>query len=118
FVKQWVKKLVEQFDIDWGSQPSNKESAPRGPSAAGPSLSEDRATVLYFLDVYNKHLFEMQNHQVRKVRAKLDSFAKELVQAPEGDEDKVLFKIRQFISSYRIDEYSYVQNTFDDFKRI
>lgn len=117
-MKQWVKKLVEQFDIDWGSQPSNKESAPRGPTSAGPSLSEDRATVLYFLDVYNKHLFEMQNHQVRKVRAKLDSFAKELVQAPEGDEDKVLFKIRQFISSYRIDEYSYVQNTFDDFKRI
>lgn len=119
-MKQWVKKLVEQFDIDWGSHPSNKDSAPRDPSSASSatSLSEDRATVLYFLDVYNKHLFEMQNHQVRKVRAKLDSFAKDLVQAPDGEEDKVLFKIRQFISSYRIDEYSYVQNTFDDFKRI
>lgn len=111
-MKQWVKKLVEQFDMDWGTPSNNKEASPT------PSLSEDRATLLYILDVYNKHLFEIQNHQVRKVRAKLDTFAKELVQSNSEEAEKTLFRIRQFISSYRIDEYTYVQNTFDDFKRI
>lgn len=109
-LKQWMKKLVEQFDMDWGT-PSTGQSH-------SPSLSEDRATLLYFLDIYNKHLFEIQNHSVRKVRAKLDAFAKELVQADTEATEKTLFRLRQFISSYRIDEYTYVQNTFDDFKRI
>ncbi len=60
--------------MDWGATSNGKESGER------PSLSEDRATLLYILDIYNKHLFEIQNHSVRKVRTKLDSFAKELVQ--------------------------------------
>lgn len=111
-MKQWVKKLVEQFDMDWGTPTNGKEAS------STPILSEDRATLLYILDVYNKHLFEIQNHQVRKVRAKLDTFAKELVQSDNEEAEKTLFKLRQFISSYRIDEYTYVQNTFDDFKRI
>lgn len=110
-MKQWMKKLVEQFDMDWGSSPEGKDSPP-------PMLTEDRATLLYILDVYNKHLFEIQNHSVRKVRNKLDTFAKELVQPDSEATEKTLFKLRQFISSYRIDEYTYVQNTFDDFKRI
>lgn len=114
-LKQWMKKLVDQFDMDWGGA-----QTPEGESkkSAGPTLTEDRATLLYFLDVYNKHLFEIQNHSVRKVRAKLDTFAKELVQASPEEAEKTMFRLRQFISSYRIDEYSYVQNTFDDFKRI
>lgn len=112
-MKQWMKKLVEQFDMDWGSTPNSSE---KNPSA--PVLTEDRATLLYILDIYNKHLFEIQNHSVRKVRAKLDTFAKELVQSDADISEKTLFKLRQFISSYRIDEYTYVQNTFDDFKRI
>lgn len=110
-MKQWMKKLVEQFDMDWGASPESK-------GTHAPTLSEDRATLLYILDIYNKHLFEIQNHSVRKVRAKLDSFAKELVQADTEATEKTLFRLRQFISSYRIDEYTYVQNTFDDFKRI
>lgn len=109
-MKQWVKKLVEQFDMDWGQ---NQEGVP-----TKPSLSEEKATLLFILDVYNKHLFEIQNHQVRKVRNKLDAFAKELVKPVTEDTEKELFKLRQFFSSYRIDEYTYVQNTFDDFKRI
>jgi len=110
-LKSWVKKLVEQFDMDWGT-------TPQGKAKEAPILTEDRATLLYILDVYNKHLFEIQNHSVRKVRNKLDTFAKELVQDDPEATEKVLFKLRQFISSYRIDEYTYVQNTFDDFKRI
>jgi diguanylate cyclase (GGDEF)-like protein len=106
-----MKKLVEQFDMDWAA-------TSEGQKDRAPSLSEDRATLLYILDIYNKHLFEIQNHSVRKVRAKLDSFAKELVQSDTEATEKTLFRLRQFISSYRIDEYTYVQNTFDDFKRI
>ncbi len=111
-MKQWVKKLVDQFDMDWGS------SGSPGTSADVPHLSEDRATLLYILDTYNKHLFEIQNHSVRKVREKIDSFAKDLVKPESEETEKALFRFRQFFSSYRIDEYSYVQNTFDDFKRI
>lgn len=111
-MKQWMKKLVDQFDMDWGSTPEGKEGKP------APVLTEDRATLMYILDIYNKHLFEIQNHSVRKVRAKLDTFAKELVQQDPEQIEKTLFRLRQFISSYRIDEYTYVQNTFDDFKRI
>lgn len=108
-----MKKLVEQFDLDWGNTPSTNEQNQRTPT-----LTEDRATLLYILDIYNKHLFEIQNHSVRKVRNKLDTFAKELMQADPEAVEKTLFRFRQFISSYRIDEYTYVQNTFDDFKRI
>lgn len=112
-MKQWVKKLVEQFDMDWGTT----QNSP-GKTREVPNISEDRATLLFILDVFNKHLFEIQNHSVRKVRNKLDSYAKELVRPDGADTERVLFELRQFISSYRIDEYSYVQNTFDDFKRI
>lgn len=112
YLKQWVKKLVEQFDMDWSSGTGTE----KGKSV--PNMSEERATLLFILDVFNKHLFEIQNHSVRKVRNKLDGFAKELVKPDGQDTERVLFEIRQFISSYRIDEYSYVQNTFDDFKRI
>ncbi len=113
-MKQWVKKLVEQFDMDWGAAQENS----RGGKEVLPQMSEERATLLFILDILNKHLFEIQNHSVRKVRNKLDSYAKELANPHSQDIERVLFEIRQFISSYRIDEYSYVQNTFDDFKRI
>lgn len=108
-----MKKLVDQFDMDWNSSQNST-----GKTSNTPTLTEDRATLLYILDIYNKHLFEIQNHSVRKVRAKLDNFAKELVQSNAEASEKALFRLRQFISSYRIDEYTYVQNTFDDFKRI
>lgn len=97
--------------MDWSQQTP-------GATESKPQLSEEKATLLYILDIYNKHLFEIHNHQVRKVRNKLDAFAKELVKPATEATEKELFKLRQFFSSYRIDEYTYVQNTFDDFKRI
>lgn len=113
-MKQWVKKLVDQLDMDW-----NTSSSPHEKKSETPPLSEERATLVYFLDVYNKNLFEIQNHSVRKVRAKMDTFAKEIVHAKNAESlNDTLFRLRQFISSYRIDEYSFVQNTIDDFKRI
>ena len=113
-MKQWVTKLLQQLEMPVS------ESTPKTSGDSLPKISEEKATLLYMIDVYNKHLFEVEKHSVRKVREKLDRMAKALVDpnaSPKQVED-TLFDIRQFFSSYRIDEYSYIQNTFDDFKRI
>ncbi|MBY0554449.1 GGDEF domain-containing protein [bacterium] len=109
-MKQWVVKLLEQLDISFKNNEQNPKDTPL--------ISEDKATLIYMIDVYNKHLFEVEKHNLRKVREKLDTMAKNLVNPDPKETEKTLFEIRQFFSSYRIDEYSYVQNTFDDFKRI
>lgn len=109
-MKQWVVKLLQQLDISFNDAENNPKDAPL--------ISEDKATLIYMIDVYNKHLFEVEKHNIRKVREKLDTMAKNLVNPDPKETEKTLFEIRQFFSSYRIDEYSYVQNTFDDFKRI
>lgn len=110
-MKQWVQKLIDQLDIELGSG-ENKRKAPI-------AISEERATIAYMLDAFNKSLFEIPKHSVRRVREKIDSFAKETVQ-PQSTEalTETLFNLRQFFSSYRIDESTFVQNTIDDFKRI
>ncbi len=111
-MKKWMQKLVDQFEFDW------PEDSTRSPETKSDfEISEDRATLLYFIDTYNKHLVEIDSQPVRKVREVLDQFAKELVN-PNSNMDRVLFRFRQFFSSYRIDEYTYVQKTFDDFRGI
>ncbi|MGZ3804370.1 MAG: GGDEF domain-containing protein [Pseudobdellovibrionaceae bacterium] len=108
-MKQWVKKLVDQLDwkeTDVNTPPSHQD------------MTEDRATLLYILDNYNKHLFEVDKQPLRRVRETFDSFVKGLVNADYKSSEKLLFQLRQFFSSYRFDEYTYIQNTFDDFKRI
>jgi len=107
-LKQWVKKLVDQ--LDWNEL--EKDSA--SPQA---EMTEDRATLLYLLDTYSKHLFEVDKLPVRRVRETFDNIVKGLV-SNEANSEKILFQLRQFFSSYRIDEYTFIQNTFDDFKRI
>ncbi|MGZ3726969.1 MAG: diguanylate cyclase, partial [Pseudobdellovibrio sp.] len=109
-MKQWVVKLLQQLDVSF-----NKDE---GTNKGLPIVNEEKATLLFMIDTYNKHLFEVENHSVRKVREKLDHMAKALVEAEPKDLEKTLFEIRQFFSSYRIDEYTYIQNSFDDFKRI
>ncbi len=110
-MKQWVVKLIQQLDYSL--------SKPEAPHAAEiPVITEEKATLLYMIDVYNKHLFEIEKHSIRKVRDKLDNLSKSLLDPDPKKLEKTLFDIRQFFSSYRIDEYSYIQNTFDDFKRI
>lgn len=111
-MKQWVTKLLQQLDISF-----YKDSDPNS-SNSTPMISEDKATLIYMIDVYNRHLFEIEKHSIRKVREKLDAMAKNLVNSDAKQTERTLFEIRQFFSSYRIDEYSYIQNTFDDFKRI
>jgi diguanylate cyclase len=110
-LKQWVIKLIQQLDYSLTKPQAEK-------AAEMPVISEDKATILYMIDVYNKHLFEIEKHSIRKVREKLDNLSKSLIDPDPKKLEKTLFDIRQFFSSYRIDEYSYIQNTFDDFKRI
>lgn len=108
-MKQWVNKLLEQ--LEWSSAP-NKEKPPVV------DLNEDRATLLYILDAYSKHLMDVEKYPVRKVREYIDSYTKALIQPESPETSKTLFNVRQFFSSYRIAEYTYLQNTFEDFKRI
>ena len=110
-LKQWVVKLLQQLDINLTATHNNSNDLPL--------VNEEKATLLFMIDTYNKHLFEIgDKHSIRKVREKLDTMAKDLVDSDPKKLEKTLFEIRQFFSSYRIDEYAYVQNTFDDFKRI
>lgn len=112
-MKKWVEKLIEQFDFDWSAQGGNRQ---RG---TPPTLDEDRATILFMLDTFNKHLIEIEGHPVRKTRETLDEFAKELISPSDPDnEERLLFRLRQFFSSYRIDETSYFQKTFEEFRTI
>ena len=105
-----MEKLVGQFDL-------GKKDA--GPDAPAPSMDEVRATLLFVIDTYGKHLIEIPGHPLRKVRETLDEFSKEVIQ-PEarGGIERVLFRFRQFFSAYRLDESAYFQKTFEDFRAI
>lgn len=115
-MKKWVEKLVEQFDFDW----KNKEGHVPGAGATlPPVLDEERATILFMLDTFNKHLIEVPGHPVRKTREILDEFSREIIQ-PEakGGLERVLFRLRQFFGAYRLEENAYTQKTFEDFRAI
>lgn len=109
-MRQWVKKLVDQFDLEWGGASSKQEVIQQ--------LSEDRATLLYVIDVFNKHLIETDTHPVRRTRETLDEYTKALMNPDPLVAEKAMFRFRQFFSGYRIDEYTYMQKTFEDFKGI
>jgi diguanylate cyclase (GGDEF)-like protein len=104
---------MDNLEFDWGEQQkANGESAPK------PELSEELATILYIIDHYNKHLFEIEKHPIRKTREEFDEFAKMLVKGEPQDKERHLFNFRKYFASYRIDEVSYIHQTFDDFKSI
>lgn len=113
-MKKWVEKLIEQFDFDWTD---GKQGAVTAGDKAS-SMSEERATLLYMIDTYNKHLLEFDGHPVRKEREMLDEFAKEILNPPEGNLERVLFRFRQHFSGYRLDESAYFQRTFEEFRTI
>ncbi len=117
-MKQWIRKLVEQFDAGVNSGAKGAKSA-----VGATDISEDRATLLYLIDVYNKNLIETDKHPARKVREIFDEFIKALLVtegagADESTKEKVLFRLRQFFAVHRLDEYSYIQNANEDFKGI
>lgn len=109
-MKKWVEKLIDQFDFDWTDA--------NGDGSKTHGMSEERATLLFVIDTFNKHLLEFDAHPVRKVRETLDAFAQEILRAQEADLEKVMFRFRQFYSGYRIDECAYFQKTFEEFRSI
>lgn len=109
-MKKWMEKLTSQLDLD-----TSEDGNGQTPKTSG--MTEDRATLIYLIDTYTKNLLEMDQHPVRKVRETFDNFVREIVQ-PKENFDKTLFRFRQFFNSYRIDEYTYVQKTFDEFRGI
>ncbi len=104
-MKLWMSNLLDQL----GLTIDVKETTP--------VLSEEHATLLYMIDVYNRNLFQIEQHPVRKVRETLDNFSKELVKT-DRPHDEILFRFRQWFSSYRTEESGYIQNTFEEFKGI
>lgn len=122
-MKSWMKKLVDQLDMDWNSNANPNPNKKTGTSPTTPppdlsDLSEEKATILFILDVYNKHLFDIEKHSLRKVRETLDNYAKDLLDPKSPRADMALFNIRQFFSTYRIDEFTYMQSNLEEFKRI
>ncbi len=113
WMKKWVEKLIEQFDFDWAEGGTRQSGAIQ---AGG--ISEERATLLFIIDTFNKHLVDFEGHPVRKTREVLDNFAKELLNPENANAEKVLFRFRQYYSTYRIDEAAYLQKTFEDFRSI
>ncbi len=106
-MKQWVQKLIDQLDL--GASEKSKSR---------PKLSDERATLLYLIDIYNKNLVDIDTHPIRRVREQLDEFTRELVGAGKEESEKVLFRFRQFFSGYRVAEYTYIRKNFEDFKGI
>ncbi|MGE0527401.1 MAG: GGDEF domain-containing protein [Bdellovibrionales bacterium] len=111
-MKKWVEKLIQQFDFEWN------EGGNTVTGAQGPAIDEERATILFLIDTFNKHLIEFEGHPVRKTRESLDEFAREILNSRGKNLERVLFRLRQFFSAYRIDEYAYFQKTFEDFRTI
>jgi len=113
-MKSWVKKIADQFDMGLNSE-KNSEGAVSNLT----QMNEDKASLLFIIDTLSKNLMELDQHPVRKTRETLDEFSKSLIKLPPGEEaDKLMFKIRQFYSSLRLEEYSYTQKTMDEFKNI
>ena len=113
-LKKWVEKLVEQFDFDWSANGIKGEAS----KSAAHGMSEERATLLYLIDIFNKHLLEVEGHPVRKTREILDEFAREILQPGDVGLEKTLFRFRQFMSGYRMDESAYFSKSFEEFRSI
>lgn len=108
-LRKWVQKLVVQLGVDWDQEQVIQKAQ---------EINDGNASVLYILDTMSKYLIDIDGHPVRQTRQKIDDFSQMLAESGSENSDNVLFKIRQFYSSYRIDEFSYIQNTFDDFKTV
>jgi diguanylate cyclase (GGDEF)-like protein len=114
-LKDWMKKLISQFEVDWKNPEGSAQTHEHH------KMSEEKATLLYLLDCFSKNLFEIESYPLRKVRETLDDFTKNLLQLDEtkaAENEKILFKLRQYFSSYRLAEFSYTQKTLEDFKAI
>ena len=119
-MKKWVQRLAEQLEIDMPEQNASnafkKNSRKRnGDENENFEPSEAQATILYLLDAYSKSLMDFESYPLRKARAQFDQFSRELLKQENVD---ALFRLRQFFSSYRTAESTYLLKAFDDFKNI
>lgn len=108
-MKKWIQKLISQFETEADTTSTNQKAL---------DLSEDRATLLYMIDAYSQHLTDFESSPARKVRELFDEFVKNIIKMDPENDERTLFRFRQYFASYRIEEYSYVQKTFDDFRGI
>lgn len=106
-----MQKIVEQLDIDLTTQ--SKTVSPMTID-----VSEEKATLIFIIDTYSRHLLEIEGQPTRKIREQLDQFTKDLLQAHPEKLEKTYFRIRQFFSTHRLDEYTYVHKTLEDFRTI
>lgn len=107
-----MEKLVNQLDLESSDEKISKKASSHS------SLSEEKGTLIYLIDAYCKNLIDMDEHPVRKVRETFDEFVKQILTADPNSMDKILFQMRQFFTTYRRNEYTYVQKTFDEFRGI
>lgn len=112
-MKQFVQKIIQQLETD-GKKSNRKTDIPDTEL----NVNEAHATILFMLDVFSKHLFEVENYPVRRTREILDNYIKQLVDPEKKSFDQVLFRLRQFYSAYRVNEYTYIQKNFEEFKGI
>ena len=110
-MKAWIHKLMDGLEFDWKDNKTNAD-------AEVTEINEELASLLYVIDHYNKFLFEIADHPLRKTRQEFDEYARLLVKSNAQERERSLFNFRKFFSSYRIDEVSYIQQSFDDFKSI
>lgn len=108
-MKKWIQKLINQFETESDEVAANQKAL---------DLSEERASLLYMIDIYSQHLVDFDSSPARKVREIFDEFVKDLLKLDREKDERTLFRFRQYFASYRIEEYSYVQKTFDDFRGI
>lgn len=106
-MKQWMQKFVDQFHLEKETSEGKEIDIP-----------VERATLLFLIDTYSKHLIDVDHHPVRKVRETLDGFSKELLSNDDEIIEKALFRFRQFFTTYRMDEATYAQKAIDDLRHI
>ncbi len=105
-MKLWIKKLIDQ--LEFGEETKGHRD----------KLSEEGGTILFLLDVYSKHIFDLQGHPLRRARSEFEAFARELIEADRQDLEKSLFRFRQFFATYRSTEFNGIQKRFEDLKEI
>lgn len=110
-MKDWIKKIAQQFEVE---DSSSKKKSPSENS----HVSDEVGTLIYILDVLNKNLVDTPQYPVRKARETIDDLTKQLLNIEDRSVEEVLFKTRQFFNSHRVDEATFFQHSFEDFKKI
>lgn len=117
-MKQWIQKLIDQLDYDFNSVKGAGSPESDKSKTAKMKISDERATLLYIIDTYSKHLVEVENYPVRRVREAFDAFSKELLDADKDKLEDSLFRLRQFFVGYKTAEHAFLRKSFEDFKGI